>query len=89
MNDFRLQIFSQEKKALDERVVSIVVPGADGYLGVQANHAPLVALLGAGKLWIRKGDGQELNYRLSGGFLEVVHNVATLLVDSLHEGDET
>jgi F-type H+-transporting ATPase subunit epsilon len=85
MNAFQLQIFSQEKKAFDEQVVSIVVPGADGYLGVQANHAPLVALLGEGKLWIRKNDGKELNFHLSGGFIEVVHNVATLLVDELGE----
>lgn len=83
MNDYQLQIYTQAKKAYDERVVSIIVPGADGKLGVWAHHAPLVALLGPGDLWIKKKDGEEQSFKLSGGFLEVVHNVATLLVDEM------
>jgi F-type H+-transporting ATPase subunit epsilon len=85
MNDFQLQIYSREKKAFDGQVVSIIVPALGGKLGVQAHHAPLVALLGVGELWIRKADGGEQTFRLSGGFLEVARNVATLLVDELHE----
>ena len=83
MNEFRLQIYTREKMAYDGPVVSIVVPGAMGHLGVQANHAPLVALLGAGRLWLRKKDNAEQTFHVSGGFLEVRDNAATLLVDRL------
>ncbi len=84
MTDFKLQVYTQEKKIYDDRVTSIVVPGIEGYLGVLANHAPLLAALGDGKLTVRRGDG-ERSYRISGGFLEVRDNVATMLVDKLTE----
>jgi F-type H+-transporting ATPase subunit epsilon len=51
---------------------------------VLANHAPLVASLGIGKLTVRRRD-ETTEYRIEGGFLEVRDNVATLLVDKLVE----
>ena len=83
MNAFRLQVYSQEKKAYDGQVTSMIAPGADGFFGVQAHHAALVALLGRGKLWLRREDGQEETFMLEGGFLEVARNVATLLADRI------
>lgn len=81
MADFKLQVFTQEKKVLDEAVSSITVPGREGYLGVWAHHAPLVAILGKGRLTVKGGSGEAV-HRISGGFIEVHDNVATLLVDS-------
>ena len=83
---FQLQIYTQEKKVYDEQVVSINVPGAAGYLGVLAHHAPLVALLGNGKLTIKTPAREEIEHQVSGGFLEVRNNAATLLVDSMTPG---
>lgn len=83
MADYQLQIITQEKKVFDGRVTSMVVPAATGYLGVLAHHAPLVALLGRGELTIRPTAGDELRVQVSGGFLEVRNNLATLLVDSM------
>lgn len=83
MADYQLQIITQEKKVFDGRVTSIVVPAATGYLGVLAHHAPLVALLGRGELTIHRAAGDELHVQVSGGFLEVQNNLATLLVDSM------
>ncbi|MFC1601464.1 FoF1 ATP synthase subunit delta/epsilon [Candidatus Sumerlaeota bacterium] len=85
MADFQLQIVTQEKIAFDGMVDSMVLPGADGYFGVLAHHAPLLALLGEGELTVGTG-GRTLNGRLSGGFLEVQHNRATILADRV-EGD--
>lgn len=81
--DYQLQIITQEKKVFDGRVTSIIVPAATGYLGVLAHHAPLVALLGKGELTVRPATGEEIRVQVSGGFLEVQNNLATLLVDSL------
>lgn len=88
MADFQLQVYTQEKKVYDDPVTSIIVPAATGYLGVLANHAPLVALLGEGWLTVRPVGGADMRYHISGGFLEVRNNVATLLVDSMDEGTE-
>ena len=82
--EYQLQIFTQEKKIYDDRVTSIIVPGADGYLGVLANHAPLLAALGEGKLTVKTNTSQS-EYKIAGGFLEVRDNVATMLVDRLVE----
>jgi F-type H+-transporting ATPase subunit epsilon len=82
--EFRLQVYTQERKVIDEPVTSIIAPGEDGYLGVLADHAPLITTLGDGTLTIRRGE-TEREFHVSGGFLEVVENVATVLADSLRE----
>ncbi len=79
---FKLTIHTPESTVLSEDVISVTAPGAEGYLGVLAHHAPLITSLTPGKLSIRKADGQMDEYAVSGGFLEVADNHATLLADS-------
>lgn len=82
MADFQLQIYTQEKKVFEGRIESLVVPAEDGYLGVLANHAPLLTTLGEGRLTYRTSkDSTEIGIR--GGFLEVHANQAVVLADSL------
>ena len=81
---FRLQVFTQEKKVVDELVTSLQAPGLDGYFGVLADHAPLISALGSGSLTVVGNDGTRV-MNLSGGFLEVANNTATILADSLVE----
>ena len=82
MADFTLQIYTQEKMVFDGEVTSLRVPGVDGYLGVLAHHAPLLCNLGEGKVTLRKGH-EITEHRISGGFLEVQNNQATILADKL------
>ncbi|MBX7247137.1 MAG: ATP synthase F1 subunit epsilon [Candidatus Sumerlaeaceae bacterium] len=82
---FKLQVFTQEKKILDESVTSIQVPGEDGYLGVLADHAPLITTLGSGTLTVTR-ENQVKTMKVTGGFLEVVNNVATVLADEALPG---
>lgn len=72
-------------KELDDSVVSIVAPGKAGYLGVLANHAPLITTLKAGNLSVKFAGGErdERFYRISGGILKVAHNEAILLTESI------
>ena len=82
---FRLKILTLEKSAYDADVKSIVVPGLDGYFGVLAHHAPLIAALQPGMLTVKDAQGVESIYAVSGGFLEVSGNVATLLADAIEQ----
>jgi len=82
MADFKLQVVTPERIVLDEMVASIIAPGALGYLGVLAHHAPLLTTLSSGRLTVRRAD-EIREYRIAGGFLEVSNNVATVLCDSL------
>lgn len=83
--EFRLQVYTQEKLVLDEAVTTLVVPAVGGYLGVLADHAPLIAALGEGRMVVARGGGAERELHIAGGFLEVANNVATVLADSLVE----
>jgi F-type H+-transporting ATPase subunit epsilon len=85
---FRLTVITQEKKVIDEQVASVTAPGAEGYLGIWKDHAPLVTALDAGKLSVRKLDDVTDEYALSGGFLEVSKNVVTVLADTIELDNE-
>ncbi len=82
MADFNVTIYTQEKKVYEGSVTAITAPGEDGYVGVMANHAPLLTVLRDGKLTLRKGD-QITEHKITGGFLEVHHNNAIVLADAL------
>ena len=81
--EFNFKILTPNRKALDESVVSIVAPGEAGYLGVLANHAPLITTLKRGTLTVKFEDGREDEYEISGGILKVAKNEAILLTESI------
>jgi len=80
---FELAILTPEKTVFDGAVEYVQVPGTEGYLGVLANHAPLVTALAEGTLTIRAADGGVRKMGVSGGFFEVSHNQATVLADAV------
>lgn len=80
---FHLSVLTPQRSVLETEVASIVAPGTAGYLGVLAHHAPLVTALVPGKLTVKDASGEEKLYAISGGFLEVSDNRATILADAL------
>ncbi len=85
---FRLSIVTPEKVVYEGEVVSLIVPGVEGYLGILSHHAPLITALQTGKIEFRDGTKKLLVYAVSGGFIEVSHNQATLLADTAEHSDE-
>ncbi len=83
---FKLMIITPEKIVYDSsEVTSIVAPGDLGYLGVLADHAPLITSLKSGNLEITDVHGSKNTMVLSGGFMEVLKNTVTILADSITE----
>jgi F-type H+-transporting ATPase subunit epsilon len=82
---FRLTVLTEEKAFRDGPVLSLIAPGSEGYLGVLRDHAPLVTALKPGKLTVREVSGEEVVYAVSGGYLEVNRNQATLLADAVEK----
>jgi F-type H+-transporting ATPase subunit epsilon len=56
-----------------------------GYVGILANHAPFITTLGPGKIVIRDGAGKTEAYPSDSGFLEILDNKATILLDSIED----
>jgi F-type H+-transporting ATPase subunit epsilon len=83
----QLQIVSADRSLVNERVDEVEIPGAEGYFGVLPGHTPLLALLGTGELWYRKG--QEKHYlAISSGFAEVLPDRVTILAQVAERADE-
>jgi F-type H+-transporting ATPase subunit epsilon len=82
MADFRLNIVTAQRTVFDEDVTALTLPGEQGYFGLLAHHAPIVAVLGPGKLTVRRGNRED-DATINGGFLEMSNNVATLLIDDV------
>jgi len=78
---FNLSVITPEKTIYENKVASLVAPAALGYLGVLANHAPLVANLVSGKIIIREDSGEALIIHAQGkGFLEVLRNEVRIIL---------
>ena len=79
---FHVQMITPDKIFYEGDVVSLVAPGEEGYLGVLADHAPLISNLRSGKiaLTVRPGDPPIVFHSLGTGFLEVLKNQVTLLL---------
>jgi F-type H+-transporting ATPase subunit epsilon len=87
MASFHLTIVTPQETVFEETVASVIVPGVKGYLGVLAHHAPLITPLQPGKITIYLPQGAELILAISGGFLEVANNRATILADAAEQAD--
>lgn len=83
MKEFKVSIYAPEKTIFEGNALSLVVPAAKGYLGVLANHAPLIVSLRQGKIIIRRNEKEPIVFDSSGrGYLEVKNNIATILLTS-------
>jgi len=85
---FVLSIVTPEKVYYEDDIKSLVVPGTEGYLGILSNHAPLITALKPGRIEFRDANDKVEQLAVSGGFLEVSNNRATLLADAVERGNE-
>ena len=80
-----LEILTPEKKIFSGDVYGVQLPGIGGVFEVLEKHAPIVSALKAGKLKILKDKNTSSEYSIQGGFVEVIHNKATVLVEGAKE----
>jgi len=86
---FKLEVVTPDRVVLsDDEIVSVTAPGSEGYLGMLANHAPMMTQLKIGKLDFRRADETSGSMAISGGFLEVFENGVTVLAESAELAEE-
>ena len=76
-----LEILTPEKKIFSGEVYGVQLPGINGLFEVLDRHAPLVSALTNGKLKILKDKTSTDLYTIQSGFVEVLNNKATVLVE--------
>jgi len=79
---FTFRLVTPQRLLLEAPVTALQAPGSEGYLGILAHHAPLITSLRPGRLDVRDEEGNRSSYAVSGGFLEVSGNRATVLADA-------
>ena len=83
-----LEILTPEKKLYGGEVYGVQLPGIDGLFEVLDKHAPLVSALKDGKLKVLKGKNSFEHYFIKSGFVEVLNNKATVLVEGATVQDQ-
>src|SRR5258705_3061057 len=82
MATFEVSLVTPDGSAFDGEAEMLIVPGADGEIGVLARHAPLVALLKAGSTRVHVRRNQDVREFATGpGFFKVEQDRALALVD--------
>ena len=76
-----LEILTPEKKIYSGEVYGVQLPGVDGLFEVLNRHAPLIGALKKGNLKILKDKASTASYSIESGFVEVLENKATVLVE--------
>jgi F-type H+-transporting ATPase subunit epsilon len=81
-----LEILTPEKKLFSGDVYGVQMPGISGSFEVLDRHAPLISALKSGKLKVLSAANQELvSYQVQGGFVEVLNNRVTVLLEGAQE----
>lgn len=75
-------IVSAEEEIFSGLVELLVASGSLGDLGISYGHAPLLTSLEPGPIRIKKQDGEEEVYYVSGGYLEVQPGTISVLADT-------
>jgi F-type H+-transporting ATPase subunit epsilon len=89
LKSLKVNIVTPEKVAWEADAVSVTLPGTEGYLGVWADHAPLVTGLVPGVITIRMNDAGDTRYlACSGGFVEISRNTVNIMTDSAEQAGE-
>lgn len=83
----RCEIVSQDRQVYQGDVDIVVLPGAEGEMGILPNHSPVLTVLKFGIITVRT-KGREEHFTVAGGFAEVQPDQVTVLADSAENVEE-
>lgn len=85
-----LQLVTLSGVKVDEEAYEVVLPTADGEIGVFPGHEPLVSMAVPGAIAVRykKGDSKLDYFAVSGGVIEINQTQVKVLVDEADNGDD-
>ncbi len=82
---FDLEIVTPSRIEFTGKVESVSVPGSYRPFQILYNHAPIVAELEIGEIHFNDSDDQDTIYASGGGFVQVLNNKVSIVVESAEE----
>ncbi len=76
-----VELVSPEKLLLSRPVDMVVIPAAEGELGVLPGHAPMIVLLRGGVIRLYEGTQVSEQLFVAGGFAEITTESCTILAN--------
>jgi F-type H+-transporting ATPase subunit epsilon len=76
----QVEIISPEKIIFEGVAESITLPGISGLFTILDRHAPIISVLGKGKITYNT-NGEEFEIIIDGGFVEEKNNVVSICID--------
>jgi F-type H+-transporting ATPase subunit epsilon len=83
----RCEIVSQDRMVFEGDVDIVVLPGADGEMGVLPHHAPLLTTLKYGIIKVRQKANEQI-FTVAGGVAEIQPDIVTVLADTAENIEE-
>lgn len=81
MAELDCEILTPEGRVFEGRAEMVVVPGAEGELGVLPRHAPIIARLKVGEVRVRLEGNQWRSWAINEGYFKMQFDKATVLVE--------
>ena len=78
-----ITILTPDQEVFEGKINSVKVPGVSGQFEVLENHAPIVSALEKGAVRVVQADGKTLTFQIERGFIEVLDNNVSLLVQGV------
>ena len=83
-----LSILTPGQTVFEGEVIAVNSPGTAGKVEVLENHAPLVASLAKGVIKVTTPSKEVIKFETTGGFIEVLSNNASILLESAKQLSE-
>ena len=89
MKTFWLKVIASDRVAYNGRCQKVIVPAADGgQMGILADHENMIIAIEVGEAKMQLEDGTWETLAVGTGFLEVVNNRVTMLVQTAEKPEE-
>lgn len=79
----QLVALTPDKELYNGKISSVKVPGTNGQFEILNGHAPIVAALAKGEVRILDESGEKITFNILKGFIEVINNEVSLLIQSM------
>jgi F-type H+-transporting ATPase subunit epsilon len=77
----KVEILSPGKTLFEGNAKMVSLPGSEGGLGILNNHSPLITTLKKGTIKLELSGGDNQNFEVNGGTVEVNNNKVIILTD--------